>query len=253
MRLPGNCADWSRRSIAQRTGSCSTLATSVTGINENAAQDVIPVMLFLDRLAKTFWASVTFIHHVNKDSVGVEDRSIVALKGSFSIPGTVRSALTLTPANKKETEDYKWAGRGVIAEYVAKANDARARYVACYYEQITVAIATSDAVDPLKNVMQETPILVPLRPVAGTVFTDLADEADKTKRLLEAMGRGPVWVLSRSARSGVAIGENVHEVWGVDIKTALQIVNKIVSDGGFEVRPDRVGNGFRDRIFEVVP
>lgn len=209
-----------------------TLATSVTGIDENQARDINPVMLFLDRLSKLFWASVVFIHHVNKGSVGDEDRSIVALKGSFSIGGAVRGAVTLTPASKTEVADYGWKDREVVAEYVAKANDDRARYVACYYELLTEDIEVGDAVDPTRVSLQPTPVLVPLRPVKG--IDDLETLKGWFSLIEQAINEG------RQVRRYDAGAPNVgaksaHHVLGVTVKKAYEIVDKLVSMGWVEV------------------
>jgi hypothetical protein len=228
-----------------------TMATSVTGINENAAQDVSPVMAFLDRLAKAFWASVTFVHHVNKASVGDEDRSIVAIKGSFSIGGAVRGAVTFVPANRDEVKKYGWDGRSVICEYVAKANDDRARYVACYYEQIVVGIPVGDAVDPARTVSQETPVLVPVAPSVPAMFADEADRDDKARRLDEALAVGHVWSVA-VARVGMVPadpGVDVHALWGIEVKEARQIVDSWVAEGRYKIKREPMANkSYRDRI-----
>jgi len=205
-----------------------TMATSVTGINENAAQDISPVMAFLDRLAKTFWASVTFVHHVNKEAAAAGDRSIISIRGSTGITGAVRGALTLTPATAKEIEEFGWMGRQVIVEYVAKANDDKARYVACWYEQITVQIASHDAVDPTKMVMQETPILVPLVPTQSIndmaqvrAWRDLLEEAAAAGKQMRVYGSN---VNNTGAKS-------VHRVLGVSVKKAAEIIEKMSNMG----------------------
>jgi hypothetical protein len=205
-----------------------TLATSVTGIDENQARDINPVMLFLDRLAKAFWAAGVFVHHLNKGAVTSEDRSIVALKGSFSIGGAVRGAVTLTPATKQEAIDYGWEDREVVVEYVAKANDDRARYVACYYELETEDIEVGDAVDPGMEVAQPTPVLIPIHPIRTTddlerlkewfELIEAALKTGKTLRLYEAGAR----------HCGV---HSVHHVLGVPVNKAHEITMKLISVG----------------------
>jgi len=217
-----------------------TLATSVTGIDENQAKDINPVMQFLDRLAKVFWASVVFIHHVNKGSVGDEDRSIVALKGSFAIGGSVRGAVTLTPANRGEVENYGWEGRDIVVEYVAKANDDRARYVACYYELTTEAIPVGDAVDPDKMVAQQTVVLEPIRPVKTTEdMTALRAWCDLIE---EAVRRGKK--VRRYAPTARNTGANsAHRVLGVSVMKADEIIAKLEDLGWVETVEGSDGSG----------
>jgi hypothetical protein len=209
-----------------------TLATSVTGINENAAQDVSPVMAFLDQLAKVFWASVVFVHHVNKVSVGEEDRSIVAIKGSFAISGAVRGAVTLTPANRGEIDEFGWNGRSVIAEYVAKANDDRARYVACYYEQTVLGIGVGDAIDPTVTVTQDTPILMPLKPVKAV---DDMIQMRAWRDLIEAAIKAGKQVRRYAANANNTGPKSVHRILGVTVKQAFEIVEKLSDLGQVKV------------------
>lgn len=202
-----------------------TLATSVSGVNENTS-DMAPVMAFLDQLSKVFWASVVFIHHVNKASVGEEDRSIIAIRGWSGVTGAVRGAVTLTPANGKEVDEYGWAGKSVIAEYVAKANDDRARYVACYYEQLAVGIPVGDAVDPTVSVTQDTAILVPLKP--QKMVDDMAAMRGY-RDLLEVAIKAGKQVRRYAANARNTGPKSAHHILGVSVKQAFEIVEKLAS------------------------
>ena len=220
-----------------------TLATSVTGIDENQARDINPVMQFLDRVTKAFWAAGVFVHHLNKGAVASEDRSIVALKGSFAIGGAVRGAVTLTPATKQEAADYGWEDREVVVEYVAKANDDRARYVACYYELLTEDIEVGDAVDPAMTVAQPTPVLEPLVPLRTT---DDIEHLTEWFALVEAAIKAGQVLRLYEAGATTTGAHSVHHVLGTTVRKAHEVVSKLIASGWVKLSEARIpGTGHR--------
>ena len=143
-----------------------TLATSVDGIDENQAKDINPVMKFLDgwrRCSGPRWCSSI----TSTRDRGRRGTRHVALKGSFVYRRLGQGRGDADAGQQGERRSPTTGGRAGTwwRSIVAKANDDRARYVACYYELLTEDIEVGDAVDPERVGMQPTPVLVPVHRV----------------------------------------------------------------------------------------
>jgi hypothetical protein len=151
--------------------------------------------------------------------------------------------------DEKEKLEKGWSQKKVVGVVTIKASDDDMGGER-YYEIETVTVSAEHAERDGVMVSKGMPVAVPLVPVvAQTGFIDEEEKAGLIKSLVEAMTREPVWRFKGEPKKEVETGVAVHELWGMEIGKASQIIDKIVSEGSFRVIRKRVGsNVYRDQI-----
>jgi hypothetical protein len=227
-----------------------TLATSVTGINENQTVDISPAMKLFQDVATALWCSVPFLHHTTKEawargSADTTIRSIATIRGSGGITGTyTRGATLIVAPNKLELDTYPdWAKQDIVVEFMAKANDGPENFVAGYYKRVLVDVEQVSAVDPLVLELRKEPVLVPFQPMLFGSDTVLMDGYEAALRAHP----GEVRVVEKLGPNGSP--NSVQTVLGVTNSVAKTIVEGLTGAGRAEIKVKKDQNS---RVYSVL-
>ena len=227
-----------------------TIRASMSGVNENSVEETAEVLALMKWIAWGFWSAVVFIHHGTKGSWNDGDPKLgTALSGSGNFGGTVRGADSVRVLAEKEKIEKGWGGRKIVGCATIKASDddmAGERY----YEIETVGVLAEHAEQDGVQVMKGMPVAVPILPVVAMAgFINEAERSELVDKLVAAMANGPVWRFRREPKKDVETGVAVHDLWEMEAKKASEIIDKIVSEGGFKIVSVRVGNNvYHDQI-----
>lgn len=223
-----------------------TLPASVSGFKENDTDDMSTVMRFLDRLAKAFWCSVIFIHHIRKSAAAEEDeRTLNALRGSGVIGASIRGAIMVCSPSERERGDFGWPkDKRVIVEYTLKANDGSIGDTT-FYELELEPVQVQHAVT-LKPVMRPTPVLVPINATKLSQSTSgLQDALDKIKKYGQ-----PIRIVDK-----LGPGDNsdtLQKILEVNNATAKEVAAALEGMGVVTITVTKSRQGYPRKVLEIV-
>jgi DNA polymerase I-like protein with 3'-5' exonuclease and polymerase domains/KaiC/GvpD/RAD55 family RecA-like ATPase len=146
-----------------------TLASSVSGINENDNMDMQYVFNRIRALAGAAFANIIVIHHTAKSAWNAEKAELGASRGAGSSAGAVRGQIQLVPPTEDELDEYSLGD--IEPDSIVKLEKSKDSYekkkgqLLGMYRFDEVMSVVIDPRFPDAPVSQGTGILVPFEPL----------------------------------------------------------------------------------------